>query len=56
MLSWFVLTRGMEAQWRLEPGAYGAAVAGAIGLAVVAGLASSLTALRRRPIEALRAE
>src|SRR6185503_5333767 len=34
VLSWFVLTRGMEAQWRFEPGAYGVAVAGAIGLAV----------------------
>jgi putative ABC transport system permease protein len=56
VLSWFVLTRGMEAHWRLEPAAYGVAVAGAIGLAVAAGLAASLTALRRRPIEALRAE
>jgi putative ABC transport system permease protein len=56
VLSWFVLTRGMEAHWRLEPAAYGVAVAGAIGLAVAAGLAAWLAALRRRPIEALRAE
>ncbi len=56
VLSWFVLTRGMEVDWRLEPAAYAAAVAGAALLAVLAGVASSLRALRRRPIEALRAE
>ena len=56
VLAWFVLTRAMEVEWRFQPAAYIAAVAGAAGLAVLAGLAASLDALRRRPIEALRAE
>jgi putative ABC transport system permease protein len=56
VLAWFVLTRGMEVSWRLEPAAYAAAVVGAAALAVVAGVAASLRALRRRPVEALRAE
>lgn len=56
VLAWFVLTRGMEVSWRLEPAAYAAAVVGASALAVVAGVAASLRALARRPVEALRAE
>jgi putative ABC transport system permease protein len=56
VLSWFVLTRGMEVEWRFQPAAYAAALAGGALLAVIAGIASSLQALRRRPIEALRAE
>lgn len=56
LLAWGVLTRGMEISW--EPRAtivLGVAAAG-IALAIVAGLAASLAALRRRPIEVLRHE
>ena len=56
VLAWAVLTRGMEVHWRLETAPIVAAIAGTVLLAVLAGVAASWGALRRRPIEALRAE
>ncbi len=54
LLAWAVVTRGMEVEWAFEPLVYLVALAVAVLLAVVAGLASSLTALRQRPVEVLR--
>ena len=51
-----VLVRGMEVEWSFQPLAYAAAVAGAVLLAVAAGVAASWNALRRRPVEVLRGE
>ena len=56
VLDWAVLTFAMELRWSFEPALFAAAVAGAALLAATAGLAASLGALRRRPIEALRRE
>lgn len=56
VLAWAVLTRGMEVKWQLQTVPLVLAVAGTIVLAVGAGIAASLGALRRPPIEALRAE
>lgn len=56
VLAWAVLTQQMQVPWHFEPAPFVAAVVGAVGLAVLAGLAASAGALRRRPIEALRAE
>jgi len=56
VLAWAVLTWGMEIPFDFEPGLYLAALGGSIALAVVAGLAASLRALGRRPVEVLRAE
>jgi putative ABC transport system permease protein len=56
VLAWVVLERGMEIPWRPTPLPPLAAVAGAALLAAGAGLAASLRALARRPLEALRAE
>jgi putative ABC transport system permease protein len=55
VLSWAVLTRGMEVGWALDPLPLAAGVLGGAALAVVAGLAASVKALQSRPIEALRA-
>jgi len=54
--AWAVLTRGFEASWQFRPAPFLVAVAGAAILAVAAGLAASLTALTRRPLEVLRRE
>jgi putative ABC transport system permease protein len=56
VLAWGVVTRGFEIPWTFAPVTFGVALAGTILLAVVAGLAASLRALERRPIEVLRAE
>ncbi len=56
VLAWAVLTRGMEVRWRLDSAPILAAIAGTVLLAVLAGVAASWGALRRRPVEALRAE
>ena len=53
-LAWAVLRFGMELRWEPDPLAVAVAVAGAIVVGTLAGLAASLGALRRRPIEALR--
>lgn len=55
-LSWGVITRGFELPWEPEPARLALAVGLSIVLSVVAGLAASLRALERRPIEVLRAE
>ncbi|HEX6904943.1 MAG TPA: FtsX-like permease family protein [Thermoanaerobaculia bacterium] len=56
VLAYGVVTRGFEIPWSFEPLALAVALAAAVALAVVAGLAASLRALERRPIEVLRAE
>ncbi len=55
-LSWAVVTRAFELEWRFDVGPPLLILAGAVALAVAAGLAVSIPALRRRPIEALRGE
>ncbi len=56
VLAWAVVTRGFEIPWRFEPVSFAVALAASTVLAVVAGLAASLRALEKRPIEVLRAE
>jgi putative ABC transport system permease protein len=56
ILAWGVVTRGFEIPWRFDPLALSVALAASITLAIVAGLAASLRALEKRPIEVLRAE
>jgi putative ABC transport system permease protein len=55
-IAWAVLTQQMEVQWAFPPVTFGTAIVGACALAILAGLAASTTALRQRPIEALRAD
>jgi predicted lysophospholipase L1 biosynthesis ABC-type transport system permease subunit len=55
-LSREVVVRGFAMTWQVDPLPLVAALAGSIALAVVAGLAASVRALRQRPIEALRQE
>ena len=56
ILAWFVLTRGMEIAWAWQPLVLAGAPVATVALSVVAGIAASSGALRRRPIEVLRAE
>jgi len=56
VLAWGVVTRGFEIPWRFDPLSLTVALAASVGLAVVAGLAASVRALEKRPIEVLRAE
>jgi putative ABC transport system permease protein len=56
VLAWGIVTRGFEMPWAFAPLTLAAALAGSVLLAVLAGLAASLRALERRPIEVLRAE
>jgi putative ABC transport system permease protein len=56
VLAWAVLTRGMEITWTWRPVVLGVAPFATIALSVLAGIAASAGALRRRPIEVLRAE
>jgi putative ABC transport system permease protein len=55
-LAWGVITRGFELRWELQPWPLAVALTAGVVLTVVAGLAASLRALERRPIEVLRAE
>jgi putative ABC transport system permease protein len=55
-LAWGVITRGFELPWELQPWPLVVALTAGVALTVVAGLAASLRALARRPIEVLRAE
>jgi putative ABC transport system permease protein len=55
-IAWAVLTKQMEVAWKFPPVTFLLTIAGAAALAVLAGLAASANALRRRPIEALRTE
>lgn len=54
LLAGFVLTRGMELEFRLPVATVLAAIAVSVVLAATAGVLASLGALRRRPIEVLR--
>ncbi|HKV08028.1 MAG TPA: FtsX-like permease family protein, partial [Thermoanaerobaculia bacterium] len=56
VLAWGVVTRGFVIPWEAEPLTVAAAVAASVALTVVAGLAASLRALEKRPIEVLRSE
>jgi len=56
VLAYEVVTRGFELRWEPAPGPVLLAVGASVLLTVAAGLAASLRALERRPIEALRAE
>jgi len=56
VLAWVVLTRGMEIGWTWRPGVLAVAPVATIALSVIAGIAASAGALRRRPIEVLRVE
>jgi putative ABC transport system permease protein len=56
VLAWGVVTRGFQLPWSFAPGTLAVALAATILLAVIAGLAASVRALERRPIEVLRAE
>lgn len=53
-LAWAVATQGMELDWRFDPLALVLALVGTVALAVAAGLAASIPALRQRPVEVLR--
>jgi putative ABC transport system permease protein len=55
-LAWGVITRGFELTWEIQPWPLVIALLAGVTLTVVAGLAASLRALERRPIEVLRAE
>lgn len=54
VVAWLVTTRGMELPWRLDPGVLAAAVVATVLVATAAGLAASVRALARRPVEVLR--
>ncbi len=56
VLAWVVLREGMEIPWHFQPRAFAVALVASVVLAVVAGLAASIRALRQRPVEALRSE
>jgi putative ABC transport system permease protein len=56
VLAWGVITRGFELRWQLQPWPIAVALVAGVLLTVAAGLAASLRALERRPIEVLRAE
>ena len=56
LLAWAVITKGMELPWAWQPAVMLLAPIGAVILAVLAGIAASAGALRKRPIEVLRAE
>jgi putative ABC transport system permease protein len=55
-LAWTVVTQGFNLSGEIEPLPLAAGILGSILLTVAAGLAASASALRRRPIEVLRAE
>lgn len=54
LLAWGVLRRGFDLSWSFQPVPFTAAITGAVVLAVAAGVAASLRAIERRPIEVLR--
>jgi putative ABC transport system permease protein len=54
LLSWGVLRRGFELSWSFQPVPFTVAVVGAVLLAIAAGVAASLRAIEKRPIEVLR--
>jgi len=56
VLAWAVITKGMELPWTWRPAVMLLAPLGAVVLSVLAGITASAGALRKRPIEVLRAE
>jgi len=56
VLSWVVLTRGMELNWHFQLPPTALAVVASIVLTAATGIAASWTALRKRPVEVLRSE
>ncbi len=54
VLAYFVLTQGMDVTWENRPWWLVGSVAATVVLAVSSGLAASVGALRKRPIEVLR--
>jgi putative ABC transport system permease protein len=56
VLSWMVLTRGMELDWHFQLPPTALAVVASIVLTAATGIAASWTALRKRPVEVLRSE
>jgi putative ABC transport system permease protein len=56
VLSWVVLTRGMELDWHFQLPPTALAVVASIVLTAATGIAASWTALRKRPVEVLRGE
>jgi putative ABC transport system permease protein len=56
LLAWAVLTRGMDLEWSWHPLVSTAAPLATVVLTVIAGIATSAGALRKRPIEVLRSE
>jgi putative ABC transport system permease protein len=56
VLAWGVITRGFKLTWQLQPWPLAVALTAGVALTIIAGLAASLHALERRPIEVLRSE
>jgi len=56
LLAWAVITRGMELPWTWRPAVLLLAPLATVALSVFAGIAACVGALRKRPIEVLRAE
>jgi len=56
VLAWGVLTRAMEIDWTWRPVFLTVAPLATVAMSVLAGIAASAGALRRRPIEVLRSE
>ncbi len=56
VLAWVVVTQGFEMRWEFPVLPLAIAIVGSIVLTIAAGLASSASALERRPIEVLRGE
>jgi putative ABC transport system permease protein len=56
VLSWMVLTRGMELDWHFQLPPTALAVVASIVLTAATGIAASWTALRKRPVEVLRSD
>ena len=56
VLSWAVLTRGMDIGWHFQLLPLAVALLGSALLTATAGIAASARALARRPIEVLRGE
>lgn len=56
VLSWVVLTRGMELDWHFQLPPTALAVVATIVLTAATGIAASWVALRKRPVEVLRSE
>jgi putative ABC transport system permease protein len=56
LLSWAVLTRGMDLQWRFHPEPLILAILLSVVLTAATGVSASWEALRRRPLEVLRSD